>query len=63
MRDAKPATPVLATAEFTTIGSRLLKLGTPVIVTASGVRLAFAAACPEAAFFRHIAAATMPAGP
>jgi transposase len=34
---------------------------TRVIETASRVRLA--AACPEAALFRHIAAALMPAGP
>jgi len=53
----------LATAEFTTIRLRLLKLGTRVIETASRVRLAFAAACPEAALFRHIAAALMPSGP
>jgi hypothetical protein len=63
MRDAIPATHSLATAEFTTIRLRLLKLGTRVIETASRVRLAFAAACPEAALFRHIAAALMPAGP
>ena len=63
LRDAIPATNALATAEFTTIRSRLLKLGTRVIETASRVRLAFAAACPEAALFRHIAAALMPSGP
>jgi hypothetical protein len=63
MRDAIPATHALATAEFTTIRLRLLKLGTRVIETASRVRLAFAAACPEAALFRHIATALMPAGP
>jgi hypothetical protein len=63
MRDAIPATHALATAEFTTIRLRLLKLGTRVIETASRVRLAFAAACPEAALFRHIAVALMPAGP
>jgi hypothetical protein len=40
-----------------------LKLGTRVIETASRVRLAFAAACPEAALFRHIAVALMPSGP
>jgi hypothetical protein len=38
-------------------------LATRVIETASRVRLAFAAACPEATLFRHIAAALMPAGP
>src|SRR6476620_735602 len=54
MRDAIPATHALATAEFTTIRLRLLKLGTRVIETASRVRLAFASACPEATLFRHI---------
>ena len=63
LRDAIPATNALATAEFTTIRLRLLKLGTRVIETASRVRLAFAAACPQAALFRHIAAALMPSGP
>jgi hypothetical protein len=63
MRDTIPTTHALATAEFATIRLRLLKLGTRVIETASRVRLAFAAACPEATLFRHIAAALMPAGP
>ena len=63
LRDAIPATNALATAEFTTIRLRLLKLGTRVIEAASRVRLAFAAACPQAALFRHIAAALMPSGP
>ena len=63
VRDAIPATNALATAEFTTIRLRLLKLGTRVIEAASRVRLAFAAACPEAELFRHIAAALMPSGP
>jgi hypothetical protein len=34
-----------------------------VIETASRVRLAFAAACPEADLFRSMPAALMPAGP
>jgi Transposase DDE domain group 1 len=63
VRDAIPATHALATAEFTTIRLRLLKLGARVIETAARVRLAFAAACPEATLFRHIAAALMPSGP
>jgi hypothetical protein len=63
MRDVIPATHALATGEFTTTRLRLLKLGTRAIETASRVRLAFAAACPEAALFRQIAAALMPAGP
>jgi hypothetical protein len=40
-----------------------LKLGTRVIETACRVRLAFAAACPEAPLIRHIAAGLMPAAP
>jgi hypothetical protein len=55
MRDAIWATHVFATAEFTTTRSRLLKLGTRVIESASRVRLAFPAACPGAALFRRIA--------
>jgi hypothetical protein len=63
VRDAIPVTHALAPAEFATIRLRLLKLGTRVIETASRVRLAFAAACPDAALFRHITAALMPTGP
>jgi hypothetical protein len=57
------AVDTLATAEFNTIRLRLLKLGAQVVEMASRVRLAFAAACPEAALIRHIAAALMPTGP
>jgi hypothetical protein len=53
----------LAKAEFNTIRIRLLKLGARVIEMASRVRLALAAACPEASLIRHIAAALMPVGP
>src|SRR6516225_8417916 len=63
VRDAIPKAHLLATAEFATIRLRLLKLGTRVIETASRVRLAFAAACPEARLIRHIAAGLMPAAP
>src|SRR5712691_13235248 len=63
VRDAIPAAHALALAEFATIRLRLLKLGTRVIETAARVRLAFAAACPDAALFRLIATALMPAGP
>jgi hypothetical protein len=60
---AIPKAYALATAEFNTIRLRLLKLGARVIEMASRVRLAFAAACPEASLIRHIAAVLMPAGP
>jgi hypothetical protein len=63
VRDAIPATHALAAAEFATIRLRLLKLGTRVIETACRVRLAFAAACPDAALFRQLAVGLMPAGP
>ena len=65
---ADPGTPrrypkanALAVAEFATLRLRLLKLGARVIETVSRVRLAFAAACPEAPLVRHLATAL--AGP
>jgi len=56
-------THALATAEFTTIRLRLLKVGARVIETASRVRLAFTAACPDAALIRQLATALIPAAP
>jgi DDE family transposase len=58
LRVAIPKTHALAKAEFATLRLRLLKLGTRVIETASRVRLAFAAACPDAALIRHLATAS-----
>jgi hypothetical protein len=63
VRDAIPQTHALATAEFKTIRLRILKLGARVVEMASRIRLAFAAACPDATLIRHIAAALMPTGP
>ena len=63
LREAIPKAHALATAEFNTIRLRLLKLGARVIEMASRIRLAFAAACPDATLIRHIAAALMPTGP
>src|SRR6266481_3621447 len=63
LRDAIPKAHMLATAEFNTIRLRLLKLGARVVEMTSRVRLAFAAACPDATLFRHITAAPMPTGP
>ena len=62
LRDAIPKAHALATAEFNTIRLRLLKLGARVVEMASRVRLAFAAACPDATLIRHIAAVLMPTG-
>ena len=63
LRDAIPKTHALAVAEFVTLRRRLLKIGARVIETASRVRLAFAAACPDAALVRHLATTLAIAGP
>jgi hypothetical protein len=63
VRDAIPKVHALATAEFATIRARLLKLGARIIETAARIRLAYAAACPDATLFRVIATKLLPAGP
>jgi Transposase DDE domain group 1 len=63
LREGVPAAHHLAKAEFATLRLRLLKLGARVIETVSRIRLAFAAACPEASLFRLIATNLQPAGP
>jgi len=63
IRDTIPQTHALATAEFTTIRLRLLKLGARIIETVARVRIAFAAAYPEAGLFRQIATGLIPSGP
>ena len=63
LRDAIPRPQPLARAEFTTLRLRLLKVAARVIETASRVRIAFAAACPDAALFASLARCLQPAGP
>ena len=63
VRDAIPKARDLATAEFATLRLRLLKIAARVIETASRVRLAFAAACPEADLFRSLPGALLSLGP
>jgi hypothetical protein len=63
VRDAIPRQQPLATAEFATLRLRLLKIAARVTETATRVRIAFAAACPEAALFSGIARSLQPAGP
>jgi hypothetical protein len=53
----------LAQAEFTTLRARLLKIAARITETASRVRIAFAAACPQAELFRYIAHSLQPAAP
>ena len=61
VRDAVP-TRDLAKAEFATLRLRLIKIAARVIETASHVRPAFAAACPEAELFRGLPEALAPPG-
>jgi hypothetical protein len=63
IRDAVPKTDPLCRAEFNTLQLNLLKLGARVIETASRIRLAFAAACPQADLIRQLAITLQPAGP
>jgi Transposase DDE domain group 1 len=51
LRDAIPRPQPLAVAEFTTLRVRLIKIAARIVETASRVRVAFAAAHPEAALF------------
>jgi hypothetical protein len=63
VRDAIPKTRELATAEFASLRLRPLKIAARVVETASRIRLAFAAACPEADLFRSLPGALLPLGP
>src|SRR5204863_1314770 len=47
LRDAIPKPQPLANAEFTTLRLRLIKIAARVIETATRVRIAFAASCPQ----------------
>jgi hypothetical protein len=57
VRAAIPKPHPLASAEFATLRARLLKIAARIVETASRVRIAFAAHCPEAVLFRGLAAA------
>ena len=63
VRDAIPKVRELATAEFTTLRLRLLKIAARIVETTSRIRLAFAAACPEADLIRSLPGALLPLGP
>src|SRR6476469_2129915 len=62
-RDSIPKPQPLATAEFTTLRMRLIKIAARIVETASRVRVAFAAAHPEAALFASLARCLQPTGP
>ncbi|MGE0372892.1 MAG: transposase, partial [Gammaproteobacteria bacterium] len=63
LRDTIPAPQPLAKAEFTTLRLRLVKVAARITETVSRVRVAFAAAHPEAALFASLARCLQPAGP
>jgi hypothetical protein len=63
VRDAIPHPQPLASAEFTTLRMRLIKIGARIAETATRVRIAFAAACPEADLFTGLVRGFLPAGP
>jgi hypothetical protein len=63
VRDAIPKTRDLAGAEFSTLRLRLIKIAARVVETASRVRLAFEAHCPEADLFHGLPRALSPLGP
>ena len=52
VRDAIPYMQPLASAEFSTVRLRLLKIAVRIRETATRIKLAFAANCPDAALFR-----------
>lgn len=47
VRQAIPATAPLKRAEFTTLQTRLVKIGARIVETTTRIRIAFASACPE----------------
>jgi hypothetical protein len=63
VRDAIPKPQPLASAEFTTLRLRLIKVAARVTETASRVRIAFASCCPDAELFAGIARWFQPAAP
>jgi hypothetical protein len=63
VRNAIPRPQPLATAEFATLRLRLLKIAARITETASRVRIAFAAASPEADLFASLARFLCPALP
>jgi hypothetical protein len=62
LRDTIPKPLPSATAEFVTLRTRPLKIAARISGTATSVRIASAAACPEANLFRAIARCLQPAG-
>ena len=60
VRAAIPRPQALANGEFSTLRLRLLKIAVRIKETASRIKLAFAANCPDAALFRGLLGALIP---
>jgi hypothetical protein len=60
LRNAIPKSHALAKAEFATLQLQLIKIGARISETAARVRIAFAAACPQATLIKSIAAKLAP---
>ena len=63
VRAAIPQANPLASAEFTTIRERLIKIGARVIEHVARIRIQLPTSCPEGALFRLVALGLMPSGP
>lgn len=63
IRDAIPSPQPLATAEFTTLRLRLIKIAARITEATTRVRIAFAAACPQADLFSGLVRSFLPAAP
>ncbi|EJU08994.1 transposase of ISsp1, partial [Sphingomonas sp. LH128] len=61
IQQVMPRTTALASAEFTTLRLRLLKVAARVVESASRIRIAFASACPDADLFRALVLRLKPA--
>jgi hypothetical protein len=60
VRDEISCMQPLASGEFSTIRLRLLKIAVRIKETASRIKLAFSANCPDAALFRGLIGALIP---
>jgi hypothetical protein len=63
VRDAIPSSQPLAIAQFKTLQLHLIKIAARITETATRVRIAFAATCPEAELFSGLVRSFLPAGP
>ncbi len=63
LRAAMPKAAAWATAEFTTLRLRLIKIAARVVETAARIRIRLPSACPDKALLRLLASGFATAGP